>query len=63
MALWVVVVRLECQAESVAWRQDGLIAWMMPIGRVLMPTKLSQDLCVIEYLKGKKDGFIAVKRV
>lgn len=41
VALWVGAVRLENKGESVAWRQQGLRARMMPVGRILIPTKLS----------------------
>lgn len=51
MALWVAAVCLENEGESVAWRQDGLGARVMPFSRVLDSTKLSQDLMLIENLK------------
>ncbi len=51
MALWVAVVCLEYEGESVAWRQYGLVARVMPISRILMATKLPQDLVIIENLK------------
>lgn len=51
-ALWVGAVRLENEGESVAWRQQGLRARMMPVGRILIPTKLSQNLTIVENLQG-----------
>lgn len=51
MALWVAVICLEKEGESVAWRQYGLSAGVMPSSRILIPTKLSQDLNIIENLK------------
>lgn len=58
MALWVVVVCLEDESESVAGRKDGLVARVIPISRVLMATKPSQDLSIIENLKKSYEGQI-----
>lgn len=51
VALWVGAVRLENKGESVAWRQQGLRARMIPVGRILIPTKLSQNLTIEENLQ------------
>lgn len=50
VALWVGAVTLENEGESVAWRQQGLRARMMPVSRILTPTELSQNLLLKEYL-------------
>lgn len=50
VALWVGAVTLENEGESVAWRQQGLSARMMPVSRILTPTELSQNLLLKEYL-------------
>lgn len=51
VALGVVAVRLEYKGESVAWRQDGVVARVMPISRILKTTKLFQDFSIMENLR------------
>jgi len=50
VVLWVAVIWLEYKGESVAWRQDGLVAWVIPISRVFIATELPEQLFIIKNL-------------
>ena len=56
VALWVAIICLEDESESVAWRPDGLLAWMMAICRVLTATELPKQLFTIKNLTDHTKG-------
>ncbi len=63
VALWLAVVCLENEGESVAWRQYGLVARVISVRRIHVATKLFQDFIIIENLKDHiKDKIIIMMR-
>lgn len=57
MALWVAVICLEYEGKAVAWKQNGVVARVILVSRILT-TELSQDFFFAENLKDNAKAII-----